>query len=101
MLGFFLSLRKPGYRVFRTIFFAAVDDFGRGPGDDLLRALSPGWHAEHLFECGWIVFAHPGLAGESSRLRLGALIAIDIWSGIGFYSVLFFAALSSVPGRVI
>lgn len=28
---------------------------------------------------------------------LGALIAIDIWSGIGFYSVLFFAALANIP----
>ncbi|HLO32083.1 MAG TPA: sugar ABC transporter permease, partial [Anaerolineales bacterium] len=27
---------------------------------------------------------------------LGSLIAIDLWGGIGFFSVLFFAALSSV-----
>jgi ABC-type sugar transport system permease subunit len=28
---------------------------------------------------------------------LGAVIAMDIWGGIGFYGVLFFAALSSTP----
>ena len=34
--------------------------------------------------------------GDQST-ALGALIAIDIWAGIGFYSVLFFAALTNVP----
>ena len=35
------------------------------------------------------------LANKSTAL--GAIIAIDIWSGIGFYGVLFFAALASIP----
>jgi multiple sugar transport system permease protein len=35
------------------------------------------------------------LADQSTAL--GAIIAIDIWSGIGFYSVLFFAALANIP----
>ena len=36
------------------------------------------------------------LANKSTAL--GAIIAIDIWSGIGFYRVLFFASLAKHSG---
>src|SRR5260370_349734 len=41
--------------------------------------------------------AQPPLWLANQSTALGALIAIDLWSGIGFYSVLFFAALGSIP----
>ena len=96
MLGFFLSLRKPGYRALRTIFFV--------PSMISVAALAMIFLGLYRPEGMLNVFLNS--VGLSSLTRvwlgnkataLGALIAIDIWSGIGFYSVLFYAALSSVP----
>ncbi len=96
MLGFFLSLRKPGYRILRTIFFSpsmisvaalAMIFLGLYRPDGMLNAF--------LDSLGLSSLTRVWLANKSTAL--GAIIAIDIWSGIGFYSVLFFAALSNIP----
>ena len=96
MLGFFLSLRKPGYRVFRTLFFApamlsvaalAMIFLGLYRPDGMLNSF--------LNTVGLSSLTRVWLGNQSTAL--GALIAIDIWGGIGFYSVLFFAALASLP----
>ncbi len=96
MLGFFLSLRKPGYRVLRTIFFSpsmisvaalAMIFLGLYRPDGMLNSF--------LNTVGLSSLARVWLGNKSTAL--GALIAIDIWSGIGFYSVLFFAALTNIP----
>ena len=96
MFGFFLSLRKPGYRALRTIFFVpsmisvaalAMIFLGLYRPDGMLNVF--------LNSVGLSSLTRVWLGNKSTAL--GALIAIDIWSGIGFYSVLFFAALSSVP----
>jgi ABC-type sugar transport system permease subunit len=96
MLGFFLSLRKPGYRVFRTLFFApamlsvaalAMIFLGLYRPDGMLNTF--------LKMVGLSSLTRVWLGNQSTAL--GALIAIDIWGGIGFYSVLFFAALASFP----
>lgn len=99
MLGFFLSLRKPGYRIFRTIFFApamlsvaalAMIFLGLYRPDGMLNTFLNG--------VGMSALTRVWLGNQATAL--GALIAIDIWGGIGFYSVLFFAALASVPGEL-
>jgi len=96
MLGFFLSLRKPGYRVLRTIFFSpamlsaaalAMIFLGLYRPDGMLNSL--------LNAVGLSALTRVWLGNQSTAL--GALIAIDIWGGIGFNSVLFFAALASLP----
>jgi multiple sugar transport system permease protein len=96
MLGFFLSLRKPGYRILRTIFFSpsmisvaalAMIFLGLYRPDGMLNGF--------LNSIGLSSFTRIWLANKSTAL--GAIIAIDIWSGIGFYSVLFFAALANIP----
>ena len=96
MLGFFLSLRKPGYRLLRTIFFSpsmisvaalAMIFLGLYRPDGMLNSF--------LNTFGLSSLNRIWLANQSTAL--GAMIAIDIWSGIGFYSVLFFAALASIP----
>lgn len=96
MLGFFLSLRKPGYQILRTIFFLpsmisvaalAMIFLGLYRPDGMLNTF--------LNVVGLSSLTRVWLMNQSTAL--GALIAIDIWSGIGFYSVLFFAALASIP----
>jgi len=96
MLGFFMSLRKPGYRIFRTIFFSpsmlsvaalAMIFLGLYRPEGMLNAF--------LNAVGLASFTRVWLGNQTTAL--GALIVIDLWSGIGFYSVLFFAALSNIP----
>jgi multiple sugar transport system permease protein len=96
MLGFFLSLRRPGYRVYRTLFFApamlsvaalAMIFLGLYRPDGMLNTF--------LNSVGLSGLTRVWLGNKATAL--GALIAIDIWGGIGFYSVLFFAALSNLP----
>jgi multiple sugar transport system permease protein len=96
MFGFFLSLRKPGYRVFRTIFFSpsmlsvtalAMIFLGLYRPDGMLN--------NFLNAVGLSALTRVWLGNPTTAL--GSLIAIDIWGGIGFNSVLFFAALASLP----
>ena len=96
MLGFFLSLRKPGYRILRTIFFSP----------SLISVAALAMIFLGLYRPAGVLNSFLNTIGLSSLTRiwlgnqataLGALIAIDIWSGIGFYSVLFFAALTNIP----
>ena len=99
VLGYFLSLRLRGHRVFRLVFFAPAmlsvaaialifQGFLSPDGavNDLLRTVGLG-----DFTHSWLV--EPGTA-------LASIIVIDIWAGIGFYAVLFYAALSGVPGEL-
>jgi multiple sugar transport system permease protein len=96
MLGFFLSLRKPGYSFLRTVFFfpamlsvaaLAMIFLGLYRPDGMLNAF--------LDAVGLHSLTRAWLGNQATAL--GALILIDIWGGIGFYSVLFFAALSNLP----
>src|SRR5215467_2337698 len=91
MLGFFLSLRKPGYRIFRTIFFSPSMISVAALAMIFLGLYRPeGMLNSFLNTVGLSSLTRIWLANQSTAL--GALIAIDICSGIGFYSVLFFAA---------
>jgi len=100
LLGFFLHLRLPGYRIFRTIFYlpALVSMpalsmmfmgvfLPNGMLNFLLTKVGLGG-LTHL----WLVDAHTAL---------GTLIAIDIWGSIGFNSVFFFSALSDMPPELV
>ena len=96
MLGFFLSLRKPGYRLLRTIFFSpsmisvaalAMIFLGLYRPDGMLNTF--------LNAIGLSSLTKVWLANQQTAL--GAIIAIDLWSGIGFYGVLFFASLANIP----
>ncbi len=95
ILGFFLSLRRPGYRIFRTIYFTPV--MFAVPALTLLFLglyLPDGIINFFLRAMGLESLTRVWLANPSTSL--GAIIAIDLWAGIGFYSVLFFTRLSIV-----
>ncbi len=99
MLGFFLSQRPPGYRLLRVIIFTpailsvaaqSMLFVGVYLPDGVLNTVLRGIGLESLTRA-W-------LGGTSTVL--GSIIAIEFWGGIGFYAVLFFAALSNVPGEL-
>ena len=95
MLGFFLSLQPPGYRLLRTIFFLpgmlsvpalAMIFVGIYLPDGIVN------YFLHFFGLG--TFARVWLADKTTSL--GAVIAVDLWGGIGWYAVMFYAALSNI-----
>jgi multiple sugar transport system permease protein len=96
MLGYFLSKRRPGYRVLRTLFFT--------PSMLSTPALAMVFLGVYLPD--GIINYSLQLIGLDNLTRiwlsnpntsLGAIIAVDLWGGIGFYSVLFFTAISTIP----
>ena len=96
MLGFFLSLRRPGYRLLRTIFFSPAMLSAAALAMIFLGVYRPdGMLNAFLKAVGLTAITRIWLGNQVTAL--GALIAIDIWGGIGFNSVLFFAALASLP----
>lgn len=95
MLGFFLSLRPPGYRLLRTIFFL--------PGMLSVPALAMIFVGIYLPDgiinyflrlFGLQALTHVWLADKSTALA--AVIAVDLWGGIGWYAVMFYASLSNI-----
>jgi multiple sugar transport system permease protein len=96
VFGFFLSLRKPGYRVFRTIFFTPAMLSVAALAMIFLGVYRPdGMLNSFLNTLGFNFTSRVWLMNPSTALY--SLIAIDIWGGVGFNSVLFFAALASMP----
>jgi multiple sugar transport system permease protein len=95
MLGFFLTRKPPGARWLRLLFFlpsmlsvAAVNLMFVGVylPDGILNSLLRSFGLDALTRV-WL--ANPQTA-------LGAVIAVDIWSSIGFYGILFYASLSNL-----
>lgn len=52
-----------------------------------------------LLSWGWIQHGVPWLT--DSRLVLGTVMTVTIWKGIGYYMVIFLAALRSIPPQLI
>jgi multiple sugar transport system permease protein len=99
MLGFFLSQRPPGYRALRLVFFSpamisvtaiAMMFVGVYLPDGILNTL--------LRSVGLDILTRPWLGTSSTVLY--AIIAIDFFGGIGYYAVLFSAALISIPSDI-
>jgi ABC-type sugar transport system permease subunit len=96
MLGFFLSLRLRGYRILRTVYFSPAMISVAALAMIFLGMYRPDGMLNNLLNSAGLSFlTHPWLGNKSTAL--GALTAIDVWGGIGFNSVLFFAALSNLP----
>jgi len=99
MLGFFMSQRPRGFRLLRTIFFSpamisvtaiAMLFVGVYLPDGILNTF--------LRAVGLDSWTRIWLGNRSTVL--GAIIAIDFFGGIGYYAVLFSAALSSIPSEL-
>ncbi|MFD7501530.1 carbohydrate ABC transporter permease [Streptomyces sp. NPDC059850] len=99
MLGYYVAQRPPGHRVIRYLLF--VPGLISTPAKAMVfyAALSPdGLVNGALKAVGLGSLTDAWLASPSTAL--GCLIALDLWSGIGFTAVLFAARLSSVPDEV-
>ncbi|MEU1800341.1 sugar ABC transporter permease [Streptomyces sp. NPDC019937] len=99
MLGYYVAQRPPGHRVIRYLLF--VPGLISTPAKAMVfyAALSPdGLVNGALGAVGLESLTDAWLASPSTALS--CLIALDLWSGIGFTAVLFAARLSSVPDEV-
>lgn len=94
-LGYFLSLRRPGYRILRIVFFSpalisvavrAMMFYGIFLPDGLLNGL--------LRVIGLSAFTHLWL-GEIDTALL-SIVIISVWGGIGYNAVLLFTFLSTI-----
>jgi multiple sugar transport system permease protein len=100
LLGFFLHLRMPGYRVFRMIFFLPMMLSMTALSMMFLGVFLPNGVLNFLLtRLGLGSLTHLWLA--ETQTALWVLIFIDIWGSIGFNSVFFFGALSDLPTELI
>lgn len=95
MFGFFLNQRRPGYRLLRTIFFAPAMISVTGLAMMFVGVYLPDGIINTLLRAAGLGGWSTAWLGNRSTVLL-AIIAIDLYSGIGYYAVLFFAALSSI-----
>ncbi|AZS89432.1 carbohydrate ABC transporter permease [Streptomyces griseoviridis] len=99
MLGYYVAQRPPGHRVIRYLLF--IPGLISTPAKAMVfyAALSPdGLVNGALQGVGLGSLTDAWLASPSTALA--CLIALDVWSGIGFTAVLFAARLGSVPGEL-
>lgn len=99
MLGYYVAQRPPGHRIIRYLLF--VPGLISTPAKAMVfyAALSPdGLLNGALKGLGLGSLTDAWLASPSTALA--CLIALDIWSGIGFTAVLFAARLNSVPDEL-
>ncbi|MBP8535869.1 carbohydrate ABC transporter permease [Streptomyces sp. MK37H] len=96
MLGYYVAQKPPGHRVIRYLLF--IPGLISTPAKAMVfyAALSPdGLVNGALDSAGLGSLTDAWLASPSTALA--CLIALDVWSGIGFTAVLFAARLDSVP----
>jgi multiple sugar transport system permease protein len=99
-LGFWLTHQRPWVtRILRVLFFSPV--MIAPPGKALI--FMGVYHPQGILNQ---LLATVGLEGltrtwlNDPATALAAVQAIDLWGGIGFYTVLFFAVLSNVPAEL-
>jgi len=100
MLGFFLSCRPPGNRFLRTVFFIPGMLSGPTLAMIFLALYMPNGIINLFLETvGLGDLTRVWLA--NTETSLWAVIAVDLWGGVGWYAVMFYAALSNFPRELI
>ena len=95
MLGYYLFLRPPGAKVLRILFFTSALLSVSTKSMIFYAILAPkGLVNQTLGFLGLDALTHNWLADPTTTL--GVIIAVDLWSGIGFLAILFSAQLTSV-----
>ncbi|GGF20831.1 carbohydrate ABC transporter permease [Subtercola lobariae] len=99
MLGYYVSLKPRGHRVLRVILFTPALISLAAKSIIFLSIFAPtGLLNGFLDNVGLGALSTPWLASQSTAL--GTVMAVDLWSGIGFTAILFSARLSSIPAEV-
>lgn len=94
-LGFFLSLRPPGYQILSVIFFTPAIISAPVRIMMFLGLYAPdGLINQGLRTIGLDALTRVWAADQSTAL--GAVISADLWAGVGFTAVLFAAHLSGI-----
>lgn len=99
MVGYYLSTKPRGHRVLRVIMFTPGLVSISATAMVFVAILSPtGPVNEFLETIGLAELARPWLASTSTALF--SIIAVQLWQGVGYTSVLFAARLESIPAEV-
>ena len=99
MLGYFVSLNPPGHRILRVLLFTPALISLAAMSVMFLAVLGPrGLFNDILSKVGLESLVTPWLASQSTALY--AIIAVNLWQGIGFTAVLFAARLAAVSSEV-
>ncbi len=95
MLGYFLSLRLPGHRIFRVIMFIPALISLSALGMLFLAVLGPVGMVNSTLD---LLGLHDQTTAwlQDPATALPAIILITIWSGTGFNSILFAARLAAI-----
>ena len=100
MLGYFLNSKPRGYRLLSILFFTPGLISISIKGTIFYGVLAPNGGLNGIFEAiGLGALKTAWLADPATAL--GAVMGIDLWSGIGFTAVLFAARLSSLSPEVL
>lgn len=95
VLGFFLSLRLPGHRAFRVIFFSPVMISAAGAAMMFVGVYMPNGILNTVLTAVGLESLTRLWLGDPS-VALAAVIGADVWASIGFQSMMFYAALSGI-----
>ena len=99
MLGYFLSLRPPGYRILSVIFFTAALFSLPARAMMFLGVYMPDGILNSFLEAvGLDDWTRVWLADANTAFP--AVLAVDLWGGIGFTAVLFAARVSGISPEV-
>jgi multiple sugar transport system permease protein len=99
MLGYFLSLRPPGYRILSVIFFTAALFSLPARAMMFVGVYMPsGIVNSFLRAVGLDEWTRVWLADASTAFP--AVLAVDLWGGIGFTAVLFASRMSGISHEV-
>ncbi|MFF1839444.1 carbohydrate ABC transporter permease [Streptomyces sp. NPDC058231] len=99
MLGYFISTHPRGYRVLKVIVFTPALISASAKAMIFWGMFAPNGMINKLLSgIGLGSLQHAWIADTSTAL--GCIIAIDIWSGIGYTATLYAARLDALPDSV-
>jgi multiple sugar transport system permease protein len=99
LLGFFLSRKPRGYRIFSIILFTPAIVSASARAVMFKGIYQPNGIVNKALDfVGLDSWKHIWLADQSTSLW--TIVAVDVWAGIGFTGVIFAAALTSVSEEI-
>lgn len=99
MAGYYLTLRPRGHRLLRVVLFTPALISASAKAMLAYSVLAPNGLLNGLLDgIGLHGLDRPWLADDHTALA--CLMAMDLWSGIGFTAVLFAARLGSIPQEI-